>query len=71
MASNSGTGWRGMSDREKKAFYALASKKELLDIYAKARFNREPWYMTVKKIEKERSEKNGQNNSATDECSGV
>lgn len=56
MANNSGTGWRGMSDREKKAFYALASKKELLDIYAKARFDREPWYMTVKKIEKERSE---------------
>lgn len=66
MASNSGTGWRGMSDREKKAFYALASKKELLDIYAKARFNREPWYMTVKKIEKERSEKNAESSRTDD-----
>ena len=59
-----------MSDREKKAFYALASKKELLDIYAKARFDREPWYMTVKKIEKERSEKNAES-SRTDDSGRV
>jgi len=70
MASNSGTGWRGMSDREKKAFYALASKKELLDIYAKARFEREPWYMTVKKIEKERSDENAES-SRTDDSGRV
>lgn len=70
MASNSGTGWRGMSDREKKAFYALASKKELLDIYAKARFDREPWYLTVKKIEKERSEGDAES-SRTDDSGRV
>lgn len=65
-----GTGWRSMSPQEKKAFYALASKKELTDIYARARFKREPWYMTVKKIEKERSEKNAES-SRTDDSGRV
>lgn len=65
-----GTGWRSMSPQEKKAFYALASKKELTDTYARARFKREPWYLTDKRL-RERREQNGQGYSAGDECSGV
>ena len=49
-----GTGWRSMSPQEKKAFYALASKKELTDTYARARFKREPWYLTDKRLRERR-----------------
>lgn len=65
-----GTGWRSMSPQEKKAFYALASKKELTDTYARARFKREPWYLTDKRM-RERREQNEQGDTAGDECSGV
>lgn len=65
-----GTGWRSMSPQEKKVFYALASKKELTDTYARARFEREPWYMTEKKIKKERSDKNAES-GRTDESGRV
>ena len=34
----------------KKRFYAIASKTEWTDRYAKARFDTEPWYMTDKRI---------------------
>ena len=37
----------------KKKFYALASKAELTDIYAKARFDAEPWHLTDLKKRKE------------------
>lgn len=50
-----GTGWRSMSPQEKKAFYALASKKELTDTYARARFKREPWYLTDKRLRERRN----------------
>lgn len=59
-----------MSPNEKKRFYAIASKAELTDIYAKARFNAEPWYLVEKRL-KEGRKTDGQGYSATDECSGV
>lgn len=65
-----GTGWRSMSPQEKKAFYALASKKELTDTYARARFKREPWYLTDKRL-RERREQNEQGDTAGDESCGV
>ena len=65
-----GTGWRSMSPQEKKAFYALASKKELTDTYARARFKREPWYITDKRL-RERRNADGQDISAGDESCGV
>jgi hypothetical protein len=65
-----GTGWRSMSPQEKKAFYALASKKELTDTYARARFKREPWYLTDKRL-RERRGADGQDISAGDESCGV
>lgn len=65
-----GTGWRAMSPQEKKAFYALASKKELTDTYARARFKREPWYLTDKRL-RERRNVDGQDISAGDESCGV
>ena len=65
-----GTGWREMSPNEKKRFYAMASKKELTDTYARARFKREPWYLTDKRL-RERREQNEQGDTAGDECSGV
>lgn len=34
----------------KERFYAMASKAELIDRIAKARFEREPWYLTDKRI---------------------
>lgn len=36
----------------KKAFYSMASRAELTDIYAKARFEAEPWHLTDMKIRK-------------------
>lgn len=65
-----GTGWREMSPNEKKRFYAMASKAKLTDLYAKARFQREPWYLTEKRM-RERRGADGQGYSAGDECSGV
>ena len=59
-----------MSPQEKKAFYALASKKELTDTYARARFEREPWYLTDKRL-RERRNADGQDISAGDESCGV
>lgn len=38
----------------KKRFYAIASKAELTDIYAKARFNAEPWYLVEKRLKEGR-----------------
>lgn len=35
---------------QKKRFYAIASKAEWTDRYAKARFDAEPWYITDKRI---------------------
>ena len=37
----------------KKAFYSMASRAELTDIYAKARFKAEPWHLTDIKMRKE------------------
>lgn len=34
----------------KEAFYCMASKAKMMDVYAKARFEREPWYLTDKRI---------------------
>lgn len=38
----------------KEAFYSMASKAKMMDVYAKARFDREPWHLTDLKIRKER-----------------
>lgn len=38
----------------KQRFYAIASKAELTDIYAKARFNAEPWYLVEKRLKEGR-----------------
>ena len=38
------------AETQKKRFYAIASKAEWTDRYAKARFEAEPWYMTDKRI---------------------
>ena len=65
-----GTGWREMSPNEKKRFYAMASKKELTDTYARARFKREPWYLTDKRI-REGRKTNGTAEGTAHECSGV
>lgn len=43
----------------KEAFYAMASKARLRDIYARARFEREPWYLTDKKIREGRYSDDG------------
>ena len=47
----------------KQRFYALASKAELTDIYAKARFNAEPWYLVEKRL-KEGRKTDGRNKQA-------
>lgn len=65
-----GTGWREMSPGEKKRFYAMASKAKLTDLYAKARFQREPWYLTDKRL-RERRNADGQDISAGDESCRV
>jgi len=38
---------------KKERFYALASKAELTEWRAKARFNREPWHLTDLRMRKE------------------
>lgn len=38
----------------KEAFYSMASKAKMMDVYAKARFDREPWYLTEKRMKEER-----------------
>ena len=37
----------------KQAFYSMASKDKLQDVYAKARFKREPWHITELRKRKE------------------
>lgn len=54
----------------KKRFYAIASKAELTDIYAKARFNAEPWYLVEKRI-KEGRKTDGTAEGTAHECSRV
>ncbi len=54
----------------KEAFYFTASKAKQRDFYAKIRFEREPWYLTEKKIKEGRFD-NGKRDRDTDECSGV
>ena len=54
----------------KEAFYFTASKAKQRDFYAKIRFEREPWYLTEKKIKEGRID-NGKRDRDTDECSGV
>lgn len=50
----------------KEAFYAMASKAKMQDVYARARFKREPWYLTDKKIREGRCA-DGQAEGRTDE----
>ena len=38
------------SASQKKRFYAIASKAEWTDRYAKARFEAEPWHLTDKRL---------------------
>lgn len=54
----------------KEAFYFTASKAKQRDFYAKIRFDREPWYLTEKKIKEGRID-NGKRDRDTDERSGV
>ncbi len=54
----------------KEAFYFTASKAKQRDFYAKIRFEREPWYLTEKKIKEGRID-NGKRDRDTDERSGV
>ena len=54
----------------KEAFYFTASKAKQIDFYAKIRFEREPWYLTEKKIKEGRID-NGKRDRDTDERSGV
>lgn len=54
----------------KEAFYSMASKAKQRDFYAKIRFEREPWYLTEKKI-KEGRIADGQTEGRTDEHSRV
>lgn len=54
----------------KEAFYSMASKAKQRDFYAKIRFEREPWYLTEKKIKEGRFD-NGKRDRDTDERSGV
>lgn len=37
----------------KEAFYSMASKAKMMDVYAKARFDREPWHLTDLRMRKE------------------
>ena len=50
----------------KEAFYSMASKAKQRDFYAKIRFEREPWYLTEKKIKEGRMKDAG-----TDEPMGL
>ena len=50
----------------KEAFYSMASKAKQRDLYAKIRFEREPWYLTEKKIKEGRIKDAG-----TDEPMGL
>ena len=50
----------------KEAFYRMASKAKQRDFYAKIRFDREPWYLTEKKIKEGRMKDAG-----TDEPMGL
>lgn len=36
----------------KEAFYSMASKAKMRDVYAKARFDREPWHLTDLRMRK-------------------
>lgn len=58
------------SSTKKQHFYAIASKAEKMDRIAKARFDREPWYLTDKKI-REGRESNGSAESSSDEYGRV
>ena len=51
---------------DKEAFYSMASKAKQRDFYAKIRFEREPWYLTEKKIKEGRMKDAG-----TDEPMGL
>lgn len=37
----------------KEAFYSMAAKAKMMDVYAKARFDREPWHLTDLRMRKE------------------
>lgn len=58
-----------LSDLTKRDLYEM-SKAEQVDIHAKVWFQREPWYLTEKRM-RERRGADGQGYSAGDECSGV
>lgn len=50
----------------KEAFYSMASKAKMRDVYAKARFDREPWHLTDLRMRKGGMQ-NGQAEGRADE----
>lgn len=52
----------------KEAFYSMASKAKQRDFYAKIRFEREPWYLTEKKIKEGRMKDAGTANNESVGC---
>ncbi len=52
----------------KEAFYSMASKAKQRDFYAKIRFEREPWYLTEKKIKEGRMKDAGSANNESVGC---
>ena len=52
----------------KEAFYSMASKAKQRDFYAKIRFDREPWYLTEKKIKEGRMKDAGTANNESVGC---
>ena len=52
----------------KEAFYSMASKAKQRDFYAKIRFEREPWYLTEKKIKERRMKDAGTANNESVGC---
>lgn len=52
----------------KEAFYFTASKAKQRDFYAKIRFEREPWYLTEKKIKEGRMKDAGSANNESVGC---
>lgn len=51
----------------KEAFYFTASKAKQRDFYAKIRFEREPWYLTEKKIKEGRMKNGSEQECRSDE----
>ena len=51
----------------KEAFYSMASKAKQRDVYAKARFDREPWYLTDKKMREGRMQHGSKQAGGSDE----